>query len=86
MNLSEGVHGDLFEFHTDSFVIKIWLEETAEEAGTVLWRGQITHIPSSRQGYFMHLSDIPLFILPYLQSMGVCPAWQWRAIAWLKWK
>ena len=74
---------DLFESDTHSFVIKIWLEETAEEAGNGLWRGQITHVPSGRQGYFMHLGDIPLFILPYLQSMGVRPAWQWRVQSWL---
>lgn len=62
---------DLFESHTHSFVIKVWLEETAVEAGTAVWRGRLTHVPSGRQQYLNNLSDILLFILPYLQDMGV---------------
>jgi hypothetical protein len=58
------------ESATQSFVIKIWLEETAEEAGQVLWRGHITHVPSRRQVYLTRLDQIAQFIKPYLEQMG----------------
>lgn len=57
--------------HTHSFVIKIWLEETADEAGQALWRGQITHVPSGKQHFLNNLHEIPALITPYLKEMGV---------------
>lgn len=54
-----------------SFVIRIWLEETAVEAGKATWRGQVTHINSSKQLYIEDLDAIKQFILPYLREMGV---------------
>jgi hypothetical protein len=32
-----------------SFVVRIWIEETAEEAAEVLWRGRITHVASKKK-------------------------------------
>jgi hypothetical protein len=54
-----------------SFIIKIWLEETAEEAGQATWRAHITHVPSGERRYLQTLAEISTFITPYLQSMGV---------------
>lgn len=54
-----------------SFVIRIWLEETAVESGTATWRGHITHIPSRERRYIENLDAITQFITYYLQSMGV---------------
>lgn len=62
---------ELFETHTHSFVIKIWLEETADEAGQAVWRGQITHVPSGKQSFLGNLYEIPLLIAPYLQEVGL---------------
>ena len=59
------------ESHTHSFVIKIWLEETAEEAGQAVWRGQITHVPSGKHQFVDNLYQFPLIIAPYLQELGV---------------
>jgi len=64
---------DLFESDTHSFVIKIWLEETNAEARKAVWRGQITHVPSGQQSYFMDLDDILLFIQPHLKTMSGKP-------------
>lgn len=41
MNLPENM------FH--SFIIKVWLEETAEETGRALWRAQIIHAVSKKK-------------------------------------
>lgn len=60
-----GVKG-LPELTSHSFVIKIWLEETHSEAGTILWRGYITHIASGQKRYFQQLKDVLLFIDSYL--------------------
>lgn len=54
-----------------SFIVKIWLEETAEEAGRALWRGHITHVPSGERRYIQDLDQIEEFIMPYLEDMGV---------------
>jgi hypothetical protein len=76
---------DFLETNTHSFIVKIWLEETAEEAGQAVWRGHITHVPSSKRRYFQDLENVPLFIAPYLQEMGVDFRPPWRLKRWLKW-
>ena len=54
-----------------SFIIKVWLEETVEETGRATWRGRITHVPSEKQRYIEDLDAIASFIVPYLERMGV---------------
>ena len=49
---------DLLETTTHSFVIKIWLEETIEEAEEAVWRGRITHVPSGENRYVKELDEI----------------------------
>jgi len=69
-----------------SFIIKIWLEETAAEAGRVTWRGHITHVPSGQRSYVQDLDDIVTFMIPYLEEMGVKFDLRWRAKRWLLWR
>lgn len=59
------------DVHRVSFIIRIWLEETAQEVGVAKWRGHITHVPSGTQRYIEDLGEIPTFIAPYLGKMGV---------------
>ncbi len=61
----------LSELDTHSFIVKLWLEETAEENGRATWRGHITHVPSGTRRYLKDLEDIVSFIKPYLEAMGV---------------
>ena len=75
---------DLLETTTHSFIIKIWLEETGDEAGEAVWRGRITHVPSGEKRYLKGLSEISTFILPYLESMGVKPKTRERFARWLQ--
>ena len=42
---------DQYEANTHPFVVKVWLEETAAEAGQATWRGYITHVPSGERRY-----------------------------------
>ena len=68
----DGYQMEQTETTTHSFIIRIWLEETALEAGKARWRGHITHIPSNERSYLNnHLEGIATFIVPYLEAMGV---------------
>ena len=75
---------DSFEATTHPFIVKIWLEETAEEAGQAVWRGHITHVPSGERRYLQALDDICLFIAPYLEAMGARTGSRWRLRDWGK--
>ncbi len=56
---------------TQSFVVKVWLEETVEEEGRAKWRGHVTHVSSGERRYLESLSGIADFIMPYLERWGV---------------
>ena len=64
---ASGTVADLPEAHTHSFVVKVWLEETVEQAGRATWRGHVTHVPSGERRYLEDLDDITAFIAPYLE-------------------
>lgn len=67
-----------------SFIVKIWLEETTEEAGQALWRGHVTHAASGARQYLKNLDEVSVFIAPYLQRMGARLSWRWRARQWMR--
>ena len=56
---------------TQSFVVKVWLEETVEEAGRAKWRGHVTHVASGERRYLESLTGVATFIRPYLERWGV---------------
>jgi hypothetical protein len=56
-----------------SFVIRIWLEESADEAGRTIWRGHITHVFTKKRRYFQRLDEISPFIQPFLEQLGIPP-------------
>jgi hypothetical protein len=70
-----------------SFIVKIWIEETAEESGQAKWRGHITHVPSGNRCYLNSMDDIIAFVSPYLENMGAKPHLRGRTSRWLQaWK
>ena len=75
---------DIFESNTHSFIIKIWLEESVEEAGRAKWRGHITHVPSGERSYLKDLDDIIAFMVPYLEGMGLKLGYRIRIRNWLR--
>lgn len=54
-----------------SFVIRIWIEETAEESGETVWRGHITHVESRNRTYFTRLGQILDTVAAYLEEMNI---------------
>jgi hypothetical protein len=69
--------------NTHSFVVKIWSEETGAAPHRIVWRGQITHVPTGERRSFSDLAEIQVFVAPYLQQLGVKPVWWWRVRQWL---
>jgi hypothetical protein len=68
---------------THSFIVRIWLEETVQQAGHAVWRGQITHVPGGEHRYLQELEEILDFIIPYLETMDVRLGMRWRVRQWL---
>lgn len=66
-----------------SFVVKIWVEETDGTARRARWRGHITHVPSAERRYLRTLEDVTAFMVPYLERMGVTLTTRWRVRQWL---
>jgi hypothetical protein len=75
---------DSLEPDAQSFIVKVWVEERAEEGGRGTWRGHITHVLSGERRYLKNLSEIQDFIEPYLERMGVKPGMRWRMRRWLR--
>ena len=74
----------LEESNAQSFIVRIWVEERADETGQGLWRGHITHVPSGERRYLKNLGEIEDFIGPHLESMGVKLGVRWRLRHWLR--
>lgn len=67
----------LFEDNTYVFTVRIWLEPREIEGASPEWRGVVEHVPSGKRRYIQALDDIPPFIAPYLEAMGVNISNQW---------
>lgn len=67
---------------TQSFVVRIWIEEVVDPSNRVAWRGHITHVPDRSRRYFEDLSGVPIFVAPYLEGMGIRFSWYWRLMLW----
>ena len=75
---------DETESEAQSFIVRVWVEERAEEAGRGVWRGHITHVPGGERRYLKNLDEIGDFIAPYLEAMGVKLGTSWRIRHWLR--
>ncbi|MFN0148888.1 MAG: hypothetical protein ACKVT1_20480 [Dehalococcoidia bacterium] len=64
-----------------AFVVRLWIEETGRRGGTT-WRGHITHVASQEKRYLREIDDLVLFVMPYLQRVGVRFNRCWRARQW----
>jgi hypothetical protein len=74
---------DTPEAKVHSFIVKVWLEEEGDEAGSACWHGHVTHVPSGERRYLRELSDILGFIKPYVAEIGAQVTRQTRSRSWL---
>ncbi len=75
---------DEIESAAQSFIVRVWVEERAQEGDQGVWRGHITHVPDGEGRYLKNLDEIGAFIAPYLERMGVKPGMLWRMRRWLR--
>jgi hypothetical protein len=45
-----------------SFILRVWMEESASEERQAIWRGHVTPIPAGERYYFTDLNEIPALI------------------------
>jgi hypothetical protein len=69
---------DSLEPDSQSFIVKVWVEDNNEAGSQGKFRGHITHVTSHERRYLDKLGDIEDFITPYLQVMGVKLGIRWR--------
>lgn len=69
--------------NVQSFVLRVWLEESREEAGRTLWRGHITDIGTGERRYVQDIDGIVAFLVPRLSQMGASVGVRWRVQTWL---
>jgi len=55
--MSKPVHGN-----TESFIVRIWFEETDDECGAFVRRGSIEHVRTKKRLFFCELEPILNFI------------------------
>jgi len=66
------------ESESQSFIVKVWVEERAVGGSRGVWRGHITHVPSGKRRYLKNLDEIGDVIAPYLEALGVKLGMRWR--------
>jgi hypothetical protein len=72
------------ESTSQSFIVKVWVEDGVETAGRSVWHGHITHVLSGKRHYVKSLDEIQDFIAPYLEEMGVRLDRNWWVAHWFK--
>ena len=65
-----GRDGDA-EHPTQSFVLRIWIEEPAGERRPAVWRGHITHVQSGEQRSVGGFADVHRFLARHLAAAGL---------------
>ncbi len=78
-----GLSADLPENSVQAFIVKFWLEETAEEVGNSFWRGHITHVPSGKRVYLNRIREIREFIAPYLIGVDSHQGFRGHVYRWI---
>jgi hypothetical protein len=76
---------DILEFRRQSFVVRIWLEESGTP-GVSQWRGNIVHVPSGDHQYVKDIDEITSFIAKYIGKMAPRVEFQRRFRSWLHWR
>ena len=71
------------ERYTQSFLIRIWLEEEPSVSKKGLWRGHITCVNGEDRRYLRSLEDILSYIAPHIRAWGIKPKLHLRVLLWI---
>jgi len=75
---------DLTESDVQSFIVKLWIEGTAEVEQRRLSHGYVTHVSSGERRYVKGLDEVTEFIVEHLEQSGVKVEKRWRVTLWSK--
>jgi len=64
---------DLSEPTLQSFIVRVWSEESLDGRRTLTWRGCVVHVPSGKQRYITELNEVTAFIASYVEREGASP-------------
>jgi hypothetical protein len=63
-----------------TFIVRVWQDQRENLSNQPAWKGQISHVGSGRQRYFLDLKDILGFIQEYTRlRVPVKISW-WQAL------
>ena len=54
-----------------SFIVRIRIETRELKDAGPIWRGDIEHVQSGTRAYFDQLDQIAIFLIPYIEEMGI---------------
>lgn len=54
------------EPEAQTFLIRVWMEDSANGTAGHMWRGHITHLPDEQRRYIQSFAEIEEFIDGYL--------------------
>jgi len=60
---------DLPETAVQTFIIKIWVEESASESSDAVWRGHITKVMGGQRRYVKNLDEITSYFRAYIAKI-----------------
>ncbi len=80
---SDEESSSFIEPNTQSFIIKIWLDDDDKESNKIIWRGHMTHVATGQRRHFDSLLETSALMGPYLEEMGVKLPIYWRIYRWL---
>jgi len=76
--------GNPDEALTQSFIVRIWIEERLPGNAGARWRGHVTHVPGGERVHVKSLQEITLYIARFLQGMGVKMGFSWGVWGWIR--
>lgn len=75
--------GNPDEALTQSFIVKVWIEERPPGDAGARWRGHVTHVPGGERVHVESVPEIASYISRHLREMGVRVGFRWRFLAWI---
>lgn len=69
--LGPGAYMLPIESSTQIFIIRIWLEEIADNDKPALWRGRLIHVPSGESQHFNNMQELIDLMREHLQAINI---------------
>ena len=68
---------------TQSFIVRVLVEEPADGISRGIWRSHINHVHIGRRHYLKNLCEIESFVAPYVEKIRMKLGMRWHMRHWL---